>query len=261
VVRKLTKHFQIVSYTFLSAGHVFLFPSSPETVSCGEVKTILCYADRTPKVTVAARYPTVSFGSHTYQRNSPRLAKVGPVELNLTDVFVSPVKDSLSNFNITASERHNGTIIITCADVYNSSEVQIITFSKGCLQVEGQIRFDETRRRLEWDEPTCEGWRQDVLSHYTATIQYTTGITKTYKDLKEPFIGIAEPFVQASVNMTNICGERTTLGTLNYVFITANTAKDNTTKGVANDGGSVAATRGVYWGCLFFAVIKGFMTS
>ena len=100
-------------------------------MSCGEVKTILCYADRTTKVTVAARHPTVSFGSHTYQRNSHRLANVGPVELNLTDVVVSQVKpDSLSNFNVTASERHNGTIIITCADVYNSSEVQIITFSK-----------------------------------------------------------------------------------------------------------------------------------
>jgi hypothetical protein len=200
-----------------ASGHVFLFPSSSETVSCGEVKTILCYADRTPEVTIAARrHPAVSFGSHTYQRNSPRLAKVGPVELNLTDVVVSPVKDSLSNFNVTASERHNGTIIITCADVYNSSEVQIITFSKGCLQVEGQIRFDETRSRLEWDEPTCEGWRQDVLSHYTATIQYTKGITKTYTDIKEPFIVIAEPFVQVSVNMTNSCGERTTLATLNY---------------------------------------------
>ena len=129
-VAKLTKHFQLVHFK-ISAGHVFLFPSSPETVSCGEVKTILCYADRTTKVTVAARHPTVSFGSHTYQRNSPPLAKVGPVELNLTDVVVSPVKDSLSNFNVTASERTNGTIIIiTCTDVYNSSEVQIMTFSK-----------------------------------------------------------------------------------------------------------------------------------
>ncbi|CAI8012528.1 hypothetical protein GBAR_LOCUS8037 [Geodia barretti] len=164
-----------------ASGHVFLFPSSSETVSCGEVKTILCYADRTTKVTVAARHPTVSFGSHTYQRNSPPLAKVGPVELNLTDVGVSPLKDSLSNFNVTASERHNGNIIITCADVYNSSEVQIMTFSKGC---EGQIRFDETRRRLEWDEPTCEGWRQDVLSHYTATIQvFCTSICKHDKQL------------------------------------------------------------------------------
>ncbi|CAI8006777.1 hypothetical protein GBAR_LOCUS4897 [Geodia barretti] len=120
-----------------ASGHVFLFPLSSETVSCGEVITIFCYADRTPEVTVAARrHPAVSFGSHTYERNSPRLARVGPVELNLTDVVVSPVKpDSLSNFNVTASERHNGTIIITCADVYNSSEVLIITFSKGCLQV------------------------------------------------------------------------------------------------------------------------------
>ena len=87
------------------------------------------------------------------------------------------------------------------------------SLGKGC---EGQIRFDETRSRLEWDEPTCEGWRQDVLSHYTATIEYTTGISKTYTDMKETFIVIAEPFVQVSVTMTNTCGEKSTLATLNY---------------------------------------------
>ena len=74
-------------------------------------------------------------------------------------------------------------------------------------------------------------------------------------DIKETFIFIAEPFVQVSVNMTNSCGEGTTLATLNYgkisLFIihypaaaiilvwptesiNGNTVKNNTTKVVAN---------------------------
>ena len=112
------------------AGHVYLSPSGTEIAACGEVKTVVCFADKTNHVTVSASNPTFLLGNHTYQRNSARRAKAGPVELNLINVTVSSFDTLLSEFNLTASERHNETVTIQCTDVHSTDKVEFKTDSE-----------------------------------------------------------------------------------------------------------------------------------
>ena len=106
-------------------------PSGLASVSCGEVASIACHATGTNTISFAVATETQSFGSHTFERNSPRSAKVGPLELTLLEAVADPRNPFLTIFNVNGSEKHvMSYLMINCTDAISTRHVEIKTTSK-----------------------------------------------------------------------------------------------------------------------------------
>lgn len=69
---------------------------------------------------------------------------------------------------------------------------------------------------LQWSESPHNGWKSDVLMHYTVILKTWNGSTIIYYQ-RETFIVVIEPSAMTvTVNVTNICGETTTLAAADF---------------------------------------------
>ena len=131
VASELVVHVTNIYITFSAiVGDVDLIPSVLTTVNCGGVASIVCHATGTNMISFAVANATYSFGSHTFERNSPRSAKVGPLELTLLKAVADPQNAFLTTFNVNGSEKHMTSLMINCTDAKSTRYVEIKTMSK-----------------------------------------------------------------------------------------------------------------------------------
>ena len=115
-------------------------PSVLTTVSCGEAVSIVCHATGTNIISFAvAANATYSFGTHTFERNSPRSAKVGPLELTLLEAVADSQNPFLTTFNVNGSETHMTPLMINCTDAKSTRYVEIKTMSKLVIYIMKQF--------------------------------------------------------------------------------------------------------------------------
>ena len=117
---------------FLLSGGVVLHPTDETKASCGENTTILCYATGTNSVTITAKNDSFTFGVHTFERGSYRVAKAGTLDLYLAKAVESAENEYLTDFTVIATENYTGKVsIVSCADVNQHSQlVKILTKGK-----------------------------------------------------------------------------------------------------------------------------------
>lgn len=100
---------------------------------CGEEVTIVCNANHTTFITISVN----GYGSHTFERNSKKLAQLGPFNLNLTKADTDPHNRFLTTFEVVGITNQQYVVElpqITCSDVESSNFLQVQRKSKFILR-------------------------------------------------------------------------------------------------------------------------------
>ena len=100
--------------------------------NCG--KGFICHANNTNTITISYGNHSHLYDFHTYVRSSPRLATLGPLELNMTQAEVDPNNKFLTNFVVMGfkSQNYGGHLRVFCNDVYTKKHLD---FKFGRAQV------------------------------------------------------------------------------------------------------------------------------
>jgi hypothetical protein len=182
-------------------GYVDLWHLPVAAKNCG--KGFICHANSTNTITISYGNHSHLYDFHTYVRSSPRLATLGPLELNMTQAEVDPNNKFLTNFVVMGfkSQNYGGHLRVFCNDVYTKKHLDF-KFDIHCSARVTALHKYETIV-LEWDVHDCSS---SNISHYT--LMYTESHGKSF--LMEVHVASAQLPKSVDliyINATTTCGE------------------------------------------------------